>query len=293
MKKNTKIILGVVGVIILIFGVLTYINLFVQKYDKAVLNFDEGRVEVLQANTWMDAENGMKLKSDASIKTFENPATVTLMESIIVELEPNTEISIQELSNENVKIRQESGNTWNKFTSVLGITNYEVETPTTVATVRGTEFGVGADDSSVIVLEGEVGFSSEGKEMMLKGFESGQMKNGQMIKQALTLEQKRFILSKAKKTLERLKGLREKMIDRRRGAIENAMEKYGKSEGELRAYLDKIDSGEVDDKELLGKSPIKLPEFERLIKLNSEIKDQMRLIAQLEESIQKPLDKDE
>jgi len=89
----------------------------------------------------------MLLYQSDSIKTGDNTsASIVLFESSIIRLDNNTEVTIQEILQQegetSVKIKQDSGRTWNTVLKMSGIDDYEVHTPTTVASVRGTSFDV-------------------------------------------------------------------------------------------------------------------------------------------------------
>lgn len=279
--KTVLIVVGAILAFVLIGAIFAYFSLFSDNVEVATLS--QGSAEYNRRGSWEPANIGTKLQLSDSVRTTDDGAMLTFYESIIVELEPGAEISIEELSEDKVKIKQEKGTTWNKFTSILGIQNYEVETPTTVATVRGTEFGVDADNDEITVLEGNVGASMNGKDYDIKPFQRLGMVDGEMRVGELTLEQKKKMLPRVKKTLENIKNIREQMIERKRPMIEAAMKKYDVDEGHLRDYMEKIDRGEVDDAELIEKSPVKTPEMYRFKKMNDEVKKQMALIRQLEE----------
>lgn len=115
---------------------------------KAQLIIDYGTVHFKHdSGSWVSAQNGMLLYQSDSIKTGNNTtASVILFESSIIRLDSNTEITIEQIIQEadeiNVKIEQDSGRTWNTVAKISGIDNYEVHTPTTIASVRGTSFDV-------------------------------------------------------------------------------------------------------------------------------------------------------
>lgn len=115
---------------------------------KAQLFIDYGNVQVKHAGeSWTSAENDMDLYQSDSVKTGDNTsASVILFESSVIRLDSNTEVTLQEIFQQegetNVKIEQDSGRTWNTVTKISGIDNYEVQTPTTVASIRGTAFVV-------------------------------------------------------------------------------------------------------------------------------------------------------
>lgn len=100
--------------------------------------------------------------SEEKIVNFPNSSELRLDE--------NTEIKIKNATTDKVSIYQTLGRTWSRVIKLLGTQSYEIQTPTALATVRGTSFAVTLDD--IFVDEGEVmvggklikaGFSTKGK----------------------------------------------------------------------------------------------------------------------------------
>jgi len=118
---------------------------------KAQLIIESGDIQVKHAGgSWISAQNGMDLYQSDSVKTGVNAsASIVFFKSSIIRLDSNTEITLQEIiqsaDGTNVKINQDAGRTWNTVAKISGIDNYEVQTPTTVASVRGTAFVVIVD----------------------------------------------------------------------------------------------------------------------------------------------------
>lgn len=144
-KKIYLIIPIIVIIAIALFFLLAQNPVEASDEANAQLIIDYGIVEVKQVGgIWESAENGMLLFQSDSIRTGENTsASVILFKSSIIRLDSNTEITIREIIKEeeiNVTIDQNSGRTWNTVRKISGIDNYEVQTPTTVASVRGTSF---------------------------------------------------------------------------------------------------------------------------------------------------------
>ncbi len=146
-KVNKFIFIIPVIVVIVIIGLFWF---FVLNSDvvKAQLIIESGVVEIKhKGNDWLTAENGMILYQSDIIKTGNNTeASVVLFQSSIIRLDSNTEIILKEIITEaektSVTIQQNAGRTWNTVLKVSGIDDYEVQTPTTIASVRGTSFDV-------------------------------------------------------------------------------------------------------------------------------------------------------
>ena len=139
-------ILIIIGLIIIVLLIQSPVEASDDAYAQLIIDY--GIVEIKQGTeTWSIAENGMILYPDDTIKTSDNSsASVILFKSSIIRLDSNTEIMLSELSSDeeetNIKIQQDAGRTWNTIQKISGIDNYEVQTPTTVASVRGTSFSV-------------------------------------------------------------------------------------------------------------------------------------------------------
>jgi hypothetical protein len=98
------------------------------------------------------------LPTGSSVKTGEGLAHVVFPDDSMASVAENSEIAVS-FSDTAMSISQLIGRTFHRVSKVVSGHSYEVETPTTVATVRGTEFGVdiaSADDSTVYVTESTV-----------------------------------------------------------------------------------------------------------------------------------------
>lgn len=112
------------------------------------------------------ASAGMELKEGDSVKTgAKAKASVVFFDSSILRLNENTEIVVKDIVSQGgkkVTLEQTAGQTWSRVLKISGIKEYSVETPNTVATVRGTGFSisVGDGDTTVAVKEGKVHVAS-------------------------------------------------------------------------------------------------------------------------------------
>ena len=145
MQKRYLIIIPII-VIICIIALLWFTQ--TSESVTAQLIIDSGTVQVKhEGGSWTAAENGILLSSSDAIKTGPNTsASVIFFESSIIRLDSNTEITIQQIIQQDeeisIRIQQDAGRTWNTISKISGIDDYEVQTPTTVASVRGTAFVV-------------------------------------------------------------------------------------------------------------------------------------------------------
>jgi hypothetical protein len=152
-SKTLKWILPIVIIIVIIGIVWLLLTPDVAADEpKAQLVIDYGTVQVKHdSGSWTSAENGMDLYQSDSIRTGDNSsASIILFETSIVRLDSNTKVTLEEIIREegtSVTLQQDSGRTWNTISKISGIDNYDVQTPTTVASVRGTAFVVIVDEN--------------------------------------------------------------------------------------------------------------------------------------------------
>jgi hypothetical protein len=125
--------------------------LFLPK-PSAVLVVDEGTVEFSKGEGWLSANSGMELKEGWEVRTGEGgKAHIIFFEGSVMRLDSSTHVKLTDLSpakdNTSVGVYQQSGRTWNRVVRLSGLEGYEVTTPTAVASVRGTAFGLAVDDA--------------------------------------------------------------------------------------------------------------------------------------------------
>jgi len=147
-SKKYHLIITIIVILCVIGAVWFILNPAVVKAEaKAQLVIESGTVQVRHSGeSWVSAENGMDLYESDSVRTGESSsASIILFKSSIIRLDSNTEVTLQEIIQEEetrVSVNQDSGRTWNTINKISGIDDYEVQTPTTVASVRGTSFEV-------------------------------------------------------------------------------------------------------------------------------------------------------
>jgi len=277
MNKILLVILIISGVIAAgIAGFAGWFYIADMSVKIATLSIEKGQVQVNPGSGWMMAEDGMNLKINDKIKTLaDSTASIILYESDIFRLDPNTEVSLKEISSSKTTVRQESGSTWTKVASLSGARSYEVETPTTVATVRGTEFGIDADaeKADIFVSEGIVNAQSEQESVDVKSDEKIRKKIGQKIEK-MRLDEKDIAKINANKLrdIERFKELRMEIISKHRNLLAAAKKSYKFEDKDIEDYLNKIDNEEVSEDEVISKLPIRTPSVEKAIKITREIK---------------------
>jgi hypothetical protein len=266
MKK--KLIIPLAILFIVIIGVtLLFFILTNSTTVKAQLIYEKGGVSVnnqqVQGNT--------KLKQGDSIQTsLDGEATVILYESIMVVLEPDTEIIIDNLIKSHPKIIQSKGETWNKFTNLFGVEEYTITSGNSVASVRGTSFIL--TENKIIVDEGEVEFTIDGEDFLL--IDEVIEKIGEEInRRELTLEERARVKLRIERLIDSIKKLREVEINKNSRLLSFVKSQYGITDEDIRIFFEDADSGKIDLYEFKEKSPFKIESLEKIIKLTEKINE--------------------
>ena len=131
-------------------------------------------------------EDQLSLKSKSFVKTgADTEAHIIFNDNSMISLDQNSEIQVVYNGNDR-NIIQSAGNSWHRLQKLTQGNNYQVETSNTLATVRGTIFGVKVEDSldsGVYVLESQV-------EVNQQTIEDGKMitKETQLVSQGKHIE---------------------------------------------------------------------------------------------------------
>jgi hypothetical protein len=251
-----RIVLLLIAVAVIIVLCAIGFMLFTQKSDtvKAQLIIDSGSVQVRQdEGLWTSAQNGMFLYESDSVKTGSNTsASVILFKSSIIRLDSNTEVTIQKLLREagetTIEMQQEIGRTWNTILNISGIDNYDVYTPTTVASIRGTTFVVtvfGDNDTYIGV---------DHKTVFVSAIQDGQVVNSvelnteeavtvdlDTINQSLEIipfEPDDWMLENKQKDMENIEKVKEELYERIDEYIPELKETYGVTDEELDVLIE-------------------------------------------------------
>lgn len=178
-QKNKKLIQAQLAIILLlmaIIGGLFLYNFLNKKPVKDVLLLKEnGLVEYRNNNeqsyTGIEGDE-ITVANGTSIKTgSDGQAHILFNNNSILSINKNSEIKINfETDQKNINIDQLAGNTWSRVKALSGNESFTINTPTALASVRGTKFGVSLDQdnpqnvSGVYTIESKVGVKPKGDE---------------------------------------------------------------------------------------------------------------------------------
>ncbi len=255
-------------VIILLIAGTAYFLLAPKPATAAILYVESGQVEVNTGKGWQQGTDEMELKKGSQVKTGDGEATVVLLEGEIVHLEPNSEIKLDQIGKK-IKITQLAGETWNKITKISGISEFTIETPTTVATVRGTEFAL--NEEEIDVEEGEVDYGQKkGEKIKVMG---GKRAFAKTLKEENIPEERLARIKNFPEKYEKiLKRVRAREIRKHQRILKMAAEK-GYTEENIHQRLENFDEGREDEDKAYQEAPTLMkPKAKRTYLLTKEIK---------------------
>lgn len=281
-KQKVGITVGSIAGALVIILLVSFFLLTGSSTRVAFLTVEAGEVQVNLGSGWEQAKNGMALKLDSLVKTGANgAASIVMYESAIVSLAANTEVTIAELGGDSVKVKQNSGSTWNKFTGLSGIKNMEVETPTAVATVRGTSFAVTMD--GVLVAEGmvDVELLETGQVVQLVDGQKAMLVDGKLVFSELTPEEREQFFGAMGRHLDVLKSVRIEEIKKHPAAYGIVKTMYSLSDADVQQKLQDIDEGRLNEDELAEQAPVSVESLDKVVLVTKQIKKQMEMMDAL------------
>lgn len=117
--------------------------------SKITLVRESGKVSYKESETAeykQLTDEEVSIKNGSFIKTEEDSfARIFLPDNSLISMDVSTEIQVNFEDNK-TNVQQLIGKTWNRVQTLTKGGEFKVETPNTVAAVRGTIFGVGVDD---------------------------------------------------------------------------------------------------------------------------------------------------
>ena len=183
-------------------------------------------------------------------------------------------------SNDNTILKQDKGTTWNKFTDVAGISSYSVQTPTTIASVRGTEFEISSDEeaSTLIVEEGEVDFKADNEEVIVKSNEKFMVKR-EKLKDRMTKKMEK--LEMGLKDRERMAKRVEKNVKRMEKVKERVMRRAKMEEGKVKELFEKTKKGEISREEFEKRTKLKPNAARKVFEMDKKVNREVERVKQI------------
>lgn len=267
--KKARVIYWILGIFLglaLIAGSFIYINFF-KPSPLATLVIEQGSAQYkTEAGEWKKASNGMTLKQDYSIKTLESSIAKIIFSDSVMRMDEKTEVRLDSLSQESVSLTQAIGRTWSRLLKISGISDYEVNTPNAIASVRGTGFAVAYDgkDTQIKVAEGNVkvdSYDSEKKQkiasIMVNESKEAMIKEKMLDKiEEKDLTEDDWIISNKRLDEQHKKEIKERLLKKYGFMINYAKRKNNMSDEQVDELLEKWLNGEVSVKKSIESGEI-------------------------------------
>lgn len=179
-KIVAAIVVFLIASSVSIFLLYSYFSVPAIAQIPAKLHIVKGEVRVRENGemSWLRARSGAALGQRDSVRTMSSGlATITYFEKSISRLAPNSEIQLIETGRlkdgsraTRITIKQMLGKSWQRIEKLGSESRFEVETPSAVASVRGTVFRVDVErsgKSTFYVFRGVVEIRAGGKRVSL------------------------------------------------------------------------------------------------------------------------------
>lgn len=258
------IVLSIFAVIVILISAFVYFAL-ISSNVQAQLHVESGIVKV----NGQDVSGDTILKQGDVIETSSGLGTVILYESILVSLQPNTKVSLADLTKTHPLVRQESGTTWNKFVHLTGIEEFSIKTSTSLATVRGTAFEL--SESKLVASEGVVDYVVDGQKFEVPAGDVIERKGKVASRRAINAEEVADVKKHFERVITELKDVRSKEINKHNAILDIVKKRYGVDDAQVKAGLEDADKGKVDVDVLASKSPVPSQSVDKVLGITKEI----------------------
>ena len=107
MEKASKIVLGILGVVVIAAAITTFwlYSTFYATGPLAMLFVEQGTVQYsTDAAAWKDASSSMKLKEGYSVKTLADSKAKIIFSDSVMRLDSDTEITLDGLAPESISL---------------------------------------------------------------------------------------------------------------------------------------------------------------------------------------------
>ncbi len=292
MKKIFWIIGTVLLVIIvLIIGTISYLRSQTGLELTPATLYPQGNVNVERGTQKLLATEEFELQTkDIIITNPDSSAKVALFNSIFVDIDSNTKVSLESLKKDNIQLNQEYGSTWSKVTKLFAVNNYNLQTPNSIASVRGTEFGTENNQTDTLntLIDGVLEVNNGKDKLTLKNL--GAIESSKEKLKETSIKNKEKVIEKINKISEELNKDRKRVLWK---FLKNNKLLLKKFESDTQQKVDpafvadllgQFDRGELDIKELrqeLKSYKMKEDIADYLEEIGRKIKEEKELLEKI------------
>lgn len=266
-----KIISGIVLVVILLGAGLTY-TLFASSTVSAQLHVESGTVTVNGKTVTSDQQ----LSRNDVIETTNGKATVILHESIIISLEPATEVTLDDITQKNPVIKQ-TGTTWNTFMKIAGVDGFDIKTSTSIASVRGTSFQL--TDTKILTADGTVNYKQDDQTFTVTEMNVVEKQAKGMVERKANTDEIKTVKQHYQHAINEIKHLRKLEMKKHAILMNMIKTQYDMNDTQLNEKLDEIDNGAMNVDDLMKQTPFAPASLEKIAVMTKEIQKMRQKLA--------------
>jgi hypothetical protein len=255
-----KLIAGIVVLGLLVALGSAYVIASNSPTVQAQLHVEDGTVSV----NGKSVTGNVHLVQGDVIQTGAGHATVILHESLMASLEPNSQVTLDDLLVAHPQLSQQAGRTWNTFTKLSGVQSYSIKFGTTVATVRGTAFEF--SDRMIVVREGTVEYLFNGR---LFTVTAGRVVQNGVARAATPAELARVGAYRLR-SVQELRYLRQLEIDKHALLISLVKQMYI-DDAKLNRYMEDADNSRIDIDAKLARVPVRPASLMKIVDITKAI----------------------
>jgi hypothetical protein len=262
-KRVPHIALAAILCIFVVLAVVFVLPLVLES-PAAVLVVESGTVEVAQMGANMvqgqfsQVSGRLAIDQGSVIRTGQGRASVILYGSTAIRLAENTIVTLSSIQNtkdgRTVSLWQPSGTTWSRIVSVSGISAFEIETPHSVATAKGTAFetSVSGSATSTSLVEGNLHVQAKGTDRELDIEQNQAIDISEGNAEVRFVRESGFMQENMQKDEQHLQDLKEKIKSKYGVYIGIAKAQYGLTDEQVDRYIDdalrgKYSQQDIDD----------------------------------------------
>jgi hypothetical protein len=271
--KKSRALWWVLGIVVVLAAVLgsAYFAFAASSDVPAQLHVEKGSVSV----NGNPVSGVVLLKQGDVIATADGTASVLLYESVVVHVQPNSQVTIDDLARAHPRVSEQQGTTWSTFSKLAGVVDYSISTEKTVASVRGTMFSFAL--SKIVTAEGVVDYTWNGQHFTVN--EGSAVDNG--VARDATPEELAAAQDNLRSAIAEFQRVRQVQIDKHQSIINTAMKMYGVDNAFVQEKLASADKGAFDIDALLAKAPVKPAWLVKVAAITKEIQHLNQLLDSL------------
>ncbi len=289
--KNAKLIViwSVLLGILIIAGVGAYLweNEFFVDKNVAIATTQRGEVMHIVGSEAIAVPWQTKVVVGESIQTLDGEALVTINENHFLWIKPNSKVTLTAIDKDQVIMTLDNGDVWYMHVNVSDKQKFTLLNELSAINPLGTKFfstfNADTKTTSTFVIDGKVKVSDDFVDLYLEPFEKSYKTDVDgLVKVELSSADKEIAKYQLDRDYAILKSARNVEINKHGTVLAIVKSKFNVTDEIIQETLAKLDSGELNEQQLLEQSPVPIPAIGRLKELNAAAKETLLVAGQLQ-----------